>query len=75
MGVPLSFLVVGPWDCRTFAHRDGPMARPLRIEYEGTGYHVMNRGNQRLRAFHRDAHYELFVYRPTAAWTRPRQVE
>ena len=29
------------------------MARPLRIEYEGTWYHVMNRGNGR-RVFHRD---------------------
>ena len=37
------------------------MARPLRIEYEGASYHVMNRGNARRRVFHRDDGYALFV--------------
>ncbi len=37
------------------------MARPLRIEYPGAGYHVVNRGNQRGIVFHDDWHYELFV--------------
>jgi len=37
------------------------MARPLRIEYAGACYHVMNRGNQRARVFHADEHYELFA--------------
>ena len=37
------------------------MARPLRIEYEGACYHVMNRGNQRCTVFHSDSHYELFL--------------
>ena len=36
------------------------MARPLRIEYEGACYHVMNRGNQRARVFHSKKHYTLF---------------
>ena len=39
------------------------MARPLRIEYEGACYHVMNRGNGRARVFHADAHYQLFLDR------------
>lgn len=37
------------------------MARPLRIEYEGACYHVMNRGNQRARVFHTTKHYTLFL--------------
>ena len=37
------------------------MARPLRIEYPGASYHVVNRGNQRNIVFHDDWHYELFV--------------
>ena len=37
------------------------MARPLRIEYEGASYHVMNRGNARRRVFHGDDGYALFV--------------
>ena len=37
------------------------MARPLRIEYKGACYHVMNRGNQRARVFHSKKHYMLFV--------------
>lgn len=37
------------------------MARPLRIEYPGACYHVMNRGNQRMQVFHSRSHYELFL--------------
>jgi len=37
------------------------MARPLRIEYKGACYHVMNRGNQRARVFHSKKHYRLFL--------------
>ena len=37
------------------------MARPLRIEYPGAVYHVINRGNQRQRVFHNKRYYELFV--------------
>ncbi len=37
------------------------MARPLRIEYEGACYHVMNRGNGRQRVFHGDDGYGLFL--------------
>jgi len=29
------------------------MARPLRVEYPGSHYHVMNRGNQRMTVFRR----------------------
>ena len=36
------------------------MARPLRVEYPGALYHVMNRGNQRATVFHEPADYELF---------------
>jgi REP element-mobilizing transposase RayT len=39
------------------------MARPLRIEYAGALYHVMNRGNRRERVFRRQADYELFLDR------------
>lgn len=39
------------------------MARPLRIEYPGACYHVMNRGNQRARVFHEPNDYELFLAR------------
>lgn len=39
------------------------MARPLRVEYAGALYHVMNRGNRRERVFRRQADYELFVER------------
>ena len=38
-----------------------PMARPLRIEYPGACYHVLNRGNQRLIVFREDADYKLFL--------------
>ncbi|MEI6421359.1 MAG: transposase, partial [Lentisphaerota bacterium] len=37
------------------------MARPLRIEYPGACYHVVNRGNQRNRIFFSPMHYELFL--------------
>jgi putative transposase len=37
------------------------MARPLRIEYPGACYHVVNRGNQRNRIFFSPSHYELFL--------------
>ncbi len=37
------------------------MARPLRIEYEGACYHVMNRGNGRQRVFHGDDDDGLFL--------------
>ena len=37
------------------------MARPLRIEYPGACYHVMNRGNQGNRIFFSPSHYELFL--------------
>jgi len=39
------------------------MARPLRVEYAGALYHVMNRGNRRERVFRKRADYELFVAR------------
>jgi len=37
------------------------MARPLRIEYPGACYHVVNRGNQRAVVFHDDWHYKTFI--------------
>jgi len=37
------------------------MARPLRIEYEGAWYHVMNRGASRQNVFKTKKHYELFL--------------
>jgi putative transposase len=39
------------------------MARPLRIEYAGAYYHVMNRGNRRQVVFATPADYELFLER------------
>ncbi|OGV62967.1 MAG: hypothetical protein A3K19_18260 [Lentisphaerae bacterium RIFOXYB12_FULL_65_16] len=39
------------------------MARPLRVEYAGALYHVMNRGNRRARVFRRRADYEMFLDR------------
>jgi REP element-mobilizing transposase RayT len=39
------------------------MARPLRIEYAGAYYHVMNRGNQRQTVFTEPRDYELFLER------------
>jgi REP element-mobilizing transposase RayT len=37
------------------------MARPLRIEYPGAYYHVMNRGNRREDIFLTDKDRQLFV--------------
>ena len=37
------------------------MARPLRIEYPGAVYHVMNRGGARQKIFLGKEDYELFV--------------
>ncbi len=39
------------------------MARPLRVEYPGALYHVMNRGNRRERVFRTRADYRLFLER------------
>ena len=39
------------------------MARPLRIEYAGAYYHVMNRGNRRQTVFTEPPDYELFLTR------------
>jgi len=39
------------------------MARPLRIEYAGACYHVMNRGNRRQGVFTAGKDYELFLER------------
>lgn len=37
------------------------MARPLRIEFPGAWYHVMNRGAARRSVFNRDRHFLLFL--------------
>ncbi len=37
------------------------MARPLRIQFPGACYHVMNRGAARRRIFFDDSDYERFV--------------
>ena len=37
------------------------MARPLRIEYPGAWYHVMNRGANRAFIFYSDEHRKLFL--------------
>ena len=37
------------------------MARPLRIEFDGAWYHVMNRGAGRRAVFREPGHYELFL--------------
>lgn len=39
------------------------MARPLRIEYAGAHYHVLNRGNRREIVFAEPRDYELFLER------------
>jgi len=36
------------------------MSRPLRIQYPGAWYHVMNRGLNRRRIFYEDGHREQF---------------
>ena len=38
-----------------------PMSRPLRIEYEGAWYHVMNRGTCKKNIYHCDKHRYLFI--------------
>jgi len=37
------------------------MARPLRIEYPGAWYHVMNRGRRAEKIFHDRNDYQAFV--------------
>ena len=37
------------------------MARPLRVEYSGACYHVINRGNRRQEIFQRKRDCELFI--------------
>ena len=37
------------------------MVRPLRIEYEGAFYHVMNRGRGRQRVFPDTAYYKDYL--------------
>ena len=37
------------------------MARPLRVQYEGAFYHVMNRGNIRQPIFRSSEHYKVFI--------------
>ena len=37
------------------------MSRPLRIEYPGAWYHVMNRGRRREDVFHRKEDYDAFL--------------
>ena len=37
------------------------MARPLRVEYPGACYHVVNRGNRRAQVFFSDSDYMLFI--------------
>ncbi|MFA5205471.1 MAG: transposase [Lentisphaeria bacterium] len=39
------------------------MARPLRVEFPGALYHVVNRGNRRERVFRSQADYALFLDR------------
>jgi putative transposase len=37
------------------------MPRPLRIEYPGALFHVMNRGINRMNIFMNDEHREIFI--------------
>jgi hypothetical protein len=37
------------------------MARPLRIEYLGAWYHLMNRGRRHEKIFHKEIDYRLFL--------------
>ncbi len=37
------------------------MPRPIRIEYEGAYYHVMNRASARCNVFHGPAYFEAFL--------------
>ena len=49
------------------------MSRPLRIEYEGAWYHVMNRGRRREQVFTEDEDYLLFMemLRKWKNWGQP----
>lgn len=38
------------------------MTRPLRIEYDGAWYHVMNRGLSRIPIFNKSFHFEFFLH-------------
>ena len=38
------------------------MARPLRIQYPGAVYHVMNRGSSRQKVFLENRDYEAFLH-------------
>jgi REP element-mobilizing transposase RayT len=46
------------------------MARPLRVEYEGAIYHVMNRGDRRQAIFRNDSDRTLFLDILTATCMR-----
>jgi putative transposase len=37
------------------------MSRPLRIEYSGAWYHVMNRGINRMKIYLNEEHREIFL--------------
>ena len=37
------------------------MSRPLRIEYAGAWYHVMNRGRRGEKIFHGSEDYQSFI--------------
>jgi len=41
--------------------REGEMARPLRIAYDGALYHVTARGNERRKVFFTRRDYEKFL--------------
>ncbi len=41
--------------------KDKTMSRPLRIEYPGAWYHVMNRGRRRQKIFMSRGDYESFI--------------
>ncbi len=38
------------------------MARPLRIEYPGSLYHIISRGVGNVTIFHRDADWKKFIH-------------
>jgi hypothetical protein len=46
-----------------------PMARPLRLEYPGAVYHVMNRGLARRATFRTPAEYATFLQVLGETWT------
>lgn len=37
------------------------MTRPLRLEYNGAWYHIMNRGRRREKIYYSNADYEAFL--------------